>query len=152
MLSKSFLYIRYDKPLYPCYYAWKIALSHTKTGRPGGLIVYCFVLPVTSPGGHDSSSFFLFLFYVFFFFLFFFFYFFIFLFLYFFISFFFYFFIFFFFFFFLSVSFLCHCINLLCLLHYNVLSLSWFRDHRACISRRKNRHGHPSTGRKNVLV
>ena len=42
---------------------------------------------------------------------------------------------------------------LLCLLRYKVVSLSWFCDHRACISGRKNRHGHwvccMSTGRKN---
>ena len=48
---------------------------------------------------------------------------------------------------------------LLHLLHYNVVSaVSWFCEHRACISlhRRKNRHGHwvcfMSTGRKNGFM
>ena len=47
-----------------------------------------------------------------------------------------------------------HC--LLYLLHYNVVSVSSFCDCRACVSRRKNRHGHwvcwMSTGRKNGLM
>ena len=45
-----------------------------------------------------------------------------------------------------------HC--LLCLLRQYVASLSWFCDHRDCISRSKNRHGHWMcwTGRKNGLM
>ena len=36
--------------------------------------------------------------------------------------------------------------TLLCLLHCNVVSLSWFCDQRLCLSRRKHRHGHWCAG------